>query len=44
MHTSIYDLFSVVVFQRSMLDWRNGGGVSLPCLYVHSALCETYLV
>ena len=35
---------SVVVFQRSMLDWRRGHGVSLPWVYVHSSLCETYLV
>ena len=35
---------SVVVFQRSMLDWRRGHGVSLPWVYVHSSICETYLV
>ena len=35
---------SVVVFQRSMLDWRRGHGVSLPWVYVHSSICQTYLV
>ena len=33
-----------MVFQESMLNWRKEGGVSLPWLYVHSSICETYLV
>ena len=31
-------------FQRSMLNWRTGGGVSLPWVYVHSAIYESYVV
>ena len=63
------NLFSVVVFHRSMVNWRRGSwymcillyvklhwcssipyiygqlsGVPLPSVYVHSAICETYLV
>ena len=67
------NLFGVVVFQRSMLDWRRryiflwymcillyvkliwSSGfpdiyaqleerVCLPLVYVHSSICETYLV
>ena len=34
-------LYSVVVLHRSMVDWR--GYVSLE-VYVHSSICETYLV
>ena len=41
---SMWNLFGVVVFQRSMLDWRRGHGVSLPQVYVYSSLCETYSV
>ena len=33
------NLFGVVVFHRSMVNWRRGALV-----YVHSAICETYLV
>ena len=33
------NLFSVVVFHRSMVNWRRGALV-----YVLSAICETYLV
>ena len=33
------NLFSVVVFHRSMINWRRGALV-----YVHSAICESYLV
>ena len=40
----MWNLFGVVVFQRSMLDWRRRHGVSLPWVYVHSSLCETYFV
>ena len=32
-------LFGVMVFHRSMVNWRRGALV-----YVHSAICETYLV
>ena len=39
---SMSNLFGVVVFQRSMLNWRKG--VHLPSVYVHSSICETYLV
>ena len=35
-------LFGVVIFQRSMLNWRKGA-VSLPWVYVHSSIYETYL-
>ena len=34
------NLFSVVVLHRSMVNW----GVCLPWVYVHSSICETYLV
>ena len=33
------NLFGVVVFHRCMVNWRRGALV-----YVHSAICETYLV
>ena len=33
-----------MVFHRSMLNWRRGWRVNLPCLYVHCAIYETYLV
>ena len=33
-------LFGVVIFQRSMLNWRKGA-VSLPWVYVHSSIYET---
>ena len=36
----MWNFCSVVVFQRSMLNW----GVCLPLVYVHSSICETYLV
>ena len=39
----MWNLFGVVVFWRSMLNWRRGG-VSLPWVYVHASICETYLV
>ena len=35
----LLNLFSVVVFYRSMVNWRRGALV-----YVHSAICETYVV
>ena len=34
------NLFSVVVFHRSMFKWWLGG--YLPWLNVHSAICETF--
>ena len=40
----IWNLFGVMVFQRSMLDWRRGRGFNLPWVYVHCAIYETYLV
>ena len=40
----IWNVFGVMVFQRSMLDWRRGRGVNLPWVYVHCAIYETYLV
>ena len=42
--TFIYmqNLFGVVVLHRSMVDYRRG--VHLPWVYVHSSICETYLV
>ena len=33
----------VVVFQRSMFNWRRGWGLS-ALLSVHSSICEMYLV
>ena len=33
------NLFSVVVFHRSMVSWRRGAFV-----YVHSSICETSVV
>ena len=35
------NVFGVVVFHRSMVDWR---GVHVPEVYVHSAICSTYSV
>ena len=35
-------LCSVVVLQRSMVNWRRG--VSLPWVYVHSAIHDTYFM
>ena len=37
-HSSICEtVFGVVVFHRSMVNWRRGALV-----YVHSAICETF--
>ena len=41
---TIWNWFGVMVFQRSMLNWRRVGGVNLPWVYVHWAIYETYLV
>ena len=32
------NLFGVMVFQTSMLDWRREVGVNLPYVYVHHAI------
>ena len=38
-YCAIYEtVFGVMVFQRSMLDWRRRGGVNLPWVYVHCAI------
>ena len=37
------NLFGVVVLHRSMAELREGG-YSLAWVYVHSSICETYLV
>ena len=37
----MYNLFSVMLLQRSVFDWR---GVHLPWVYVYSAICKTYSV
>ena len=37
------NLFDVVVFQRSISEWRRGG-FSLPWVCVHFSICETYLL
>ena len=37
----MWNLFGVVVLHGSMIDWW---GVHLPWVYVHCAICETYLV
>ena len=34
------NLFGVVVFHRSMVDWRRGWGLS-ALVSVHSSICET---
>ena len=33
------NFFSVIVFHRSLVNWRRGALV-----YVHAAICETFLV
>ena len=38
------NLFGVVVLHRSMVAIRGRGGYSLPWVYVHSSICETYSV
>ena len=39
----LYDkLIGVVVFKRSMLNWRLGGQSAM--VYVHSLICQTDLV
>ena len=40
----IWNSFGVVVFQRSMLNWRREHEVNLPWVYVHSAIYETYFM
>ena len=35
------NLFGIVVSQRSMLNWRRAG-VSLPWVYVHSAIYQVF--
>ena len=35
-------LFSVTVFQRSIVNWSLG--IDVSSVYVHSAICDTYLV
>ena len=37
-------LCGVVVLHRSNVNWRRANGVSLPWVYVHSALYDTYFV
>ena len=37
------NLFGVVVFHRSMVDWRRGWGLS-ALVSVHSTICETQSV
>ena len=44
-YSAMYEtVFDVVVLQRSMLQLEKGWGISLPWVYVHSAIYETYLV
>ena len=44
-HSAICEnLQGVVVFHRSMVNWRKGDGEFLPGIDVHSAICETFLV
>ena len=31
-----------MVFQRSMLDWRRGGGVNLPWVYMKHIWCNGF--
>ena len=38
-----WKLFDVVIFPKSMLNWRRGG-INVPWLYVHSAIYKTYVV
>ena len=37
----MWNLFGVVVLDGSMIDWW---GVHMPWVYLHSTICETYLV
>ena len=39
----VSNLFGVVVLHRSMVNWRRGWGQS-AWVYVHSSICQTYLV
>ena len=39
----MWNLFGVAIFHTSILNWC-GGGIDVSSLYVHSAICETYLV
>ena len=39
----IKNLYGVVVFHRSIVDWRREG-VHLPWVGVHPSICKTYLV
>ena len=36
------NLFGVTVFQRSVVNWS--GEVDVSSVYVHSAICDAYLV
>ena len=38
------NLFVVVVLHEIYVWIGGGGGVSLPLVYVHSSICESYLV
>ena len=36
------NVFGVMVFQRSIVNWSLG--IDVSSVYVHSAICDTYLV
>ena len=38
----VSSVFGVMVFHRDIVNWSGGGHVS--SVYVHSAICDTYLV
>ena len=44
LHSAIYEIFQCNGVALDLWPIRGGGGVSLPWVYVHSSICETYLV
>ena len=43
-HSTLYETYLLQWFSRNLCSIGEGGGVNLPWVYVHSALCETTLV
>ena len=45
MHPAIYETYAViVVLHRSMVNWRKQSGVTVPWVYLHSSIYDTYAV
>ena len=44
MHPAIYDTYAVLWCCTDLWSFGGGGGISLPWVYVHSAICETSTV